>query len=334
MKIKTTAENLSTYKLALKIEEATCQFLKEKGYLKLDLPVLSPALIPESYLEAFETQFSFFNKFHKLYLTPSPELFIKRLLTEGVGNCYYLGKAFRNSEPSSSLHLSEFTILEFYKTKANYQDIKKEIEKLIFYISQAVFQKETIVYKNYQLNLKNSWEEISVAKAFLKFANIKTEELFDQKRFFKKAQKKGYTTENSSYIDLFSQIYTQEIEPNLGVNGCPTVIYDYPKELAALAELNPDGRTAQRFEFYMAGVELGDCYTELTDWQEQKKRFEKEMLERKKTKKSSYPADWEFIKALKKGLPQCSGIAIGFDRLSMIFANCDNIKNLRLINIE
>jgi len=102
--------------------------------------------------------------------------------------------------------------------------------------------------------------------------------------------------------------------------------------MAALAKLNPDGLTAQRFEFYMAGVELGDCYTELTDWKEQKQRFLKEQRERQKARKVNHKIDWQFIEVLKKGLPKCAGMAIGFDRLAMIFANCQDIRNLKLIN--
>ncbi len=152
--------------------------------------------------------------------------------------------------------------------------------------------------------------------------------------FLVKAKEKGYKTDGFNYVDLFSQIYTQEIEPNLGITGKPTIIYDYPVDLAALAKLNSDGQTSQRFEFYIAGLELGDCYTELTDPLEQQTRFKKEEENRKKIGLINYPSDWGFIKALEKGLPDCSGIAIGFDRLAMIFCNVDSISSLRLINIS
>src|SRR5690348_5426510 len=114
MNIKTHIHNLENYKKLLQIEKITHHYLEKKGYLPIDLPVLSPALIPESYLEVFETEFQYFDKKEKLYLTPSPELFLKRLLAYGVGNCYYLGKSFRNSEPDSSRHSFEFTMLKFY----------------------------------------------------------------------------------------------------------------------------------------------------------------------------------------------------------------------------
>lgn len=334
MKIKTTNQNLSFYKIYLKIEEAIHEFFKKQGYLKLNLPVLSPALIPESYLEIFETEFRFFDRREKLYLTPSPELFIKRLLVKGIGDCYYLGKAFRNAEPASSLHSVEFTILEFYKVGVDYSYLKKEIARLLRFISEKVLGKTNLMVKNQLIDLQKPWEEITIVESFELYAKINKKELFDHKRFIAKAAEKGYETKNASYVDLFSQIYTQEIEPNLGVNGAPTIITDYPKEMAALAKLNPDGKTAQRFEFYIAGIELGDAYTELTDWQNQKERFIAEAEERKQMGKILHPTDLGFIDALKKGLPPCAGIAIGFDRLAMIFAGCEDIGQLKLINID
>ncbi|MCS6956767.1 MAG: hypothetical protein NZM02_02920, partial [Patescibacteria group bacterium] len=145
---------------------------------------------------------------------------------------------------------------------------------------------------------------------------------------------KKYQINNFSYEDIWSQIYTQEIEPNLGKNGYPTLIYDYPKEFAALAKLNSEGKTAQRFEFYIDGVELGDCYTELIDWKEQEERFIKEKKTRKRLKKINHPVDKGFIEALKYGLKPCSGIAIGFERLVMIFTGVLSISELKLININ
>ncbi|MGB9883664.1 MAG: amino acid--tRNA ligase-related protein [Microgenomates group bacterium] len=328
MNIQANIKNLKNYKIYLQVQKATEEFLEKKGYLKIDLPVLSPALIPESYLEVFETEFKYFNHKEKLYLTPSPELFLKRLLAYGVGDCYYLGKSFRNADPPSTLHSFEFTMLEIYKINVSYLELADEILEMLKYINKSLKSK----IKSQKFNL-NKWEKITVAQAFEKYAGIKKETLFNHQLFLIKAKEKGYQIENSSYEDVWSQIYVQEVEPNLGKNGYPTLIYDYPKEFAALAKLNPDGKTAQRFEFYINGIELGDCYTELTDPKEQEQRFLNEDKQRKKLKKISHPIDKGFIEALKYGLAPCSGIAIGFERLAMIFAQVDSIDKLKLINI-
>ncbi len=327
MKIYTKIENIKNYKNYLLLIKAIEEFFKKKGYLKIDLPVLSPALIPESYLEVFETEFFYLDKKEKLYLTPSPELFLKRLLVYGVGDCYYLGKSFRNSDLPAELHSYEFTMLEFYKMDADYMSLADEVLAMLKYIDKKI--------KNKNLKVSfNKWEKITVAQAFKKFAQIKENELFNQEKFLKKAENKGYQINGFSYQDVWSQIYSQEIEPNLGTRGFPTLIYNYPKEFAALAKHNPDNKTSQRFEFYINGIELGDCYTELTDWQEQEERFQKEFKERKKQGKINHPIDKGFIKALKYGLKSCSGIAIGIDRLVKVFFGLETINDYKLINIK
>jgi len=362
MKIVTKAENLENHKKYIFILQLIDDFLQKKDYQKIDLPVLSPSLIPESYLEVFETEFKFLDKKEKLYLTPSPELFLKRLLAYKIGNCYYLGKSFRNSDPPSSLHSFEFTMLEFYKVNADYMNIADEVLEMLRYINKKVKSKKLKVksqnsglrHLSHQgfrsqegyggqvkvksdLGLKinlDKWEKISVAEAFEKYTGISEKELFNHQLFLEKAKKKGYQVEKFSYEDVWSQIYVQEIEPHLGKNGYPTLIYDYPKEFAALAKLNSDGQTAQRFEFYINGVELGDCYTELSDWKEQKDRFIKEYLERKQNKKINHPIDKGFIQALKYGFPESAGIAIGVERLAAVFLNLNSINELKVINIE
>src|SRR3990167_3345138 len=316
MKIDTNAENLKNYKKYLRIQEKVEIFLKKQSYLKTDLPILSPALIPESYMEVFETEHRFLDKSQKLYLAPTPELFMKRLLAYGVGSCYYLSKSFRNGELPSDLHSPEFVILEYYKVGADHMDIAEELLKMLQYIAKG----KKIKYQGKKISLAK-WEKITVAEAFKKYSGINEKELFDHKLFLAAAKKKGYKVTGFSYEDVWSQIYSQEIEPNLGVNGCPTLIYDYPKEFAVCAKSNKDGKTVQRFEFYIEGVELGDCYTELTDWKEQEKRMNEEQLKRKRLKKITHPVDKGFIEALKYGLPECSGIAIGFERLAMIFTD-------------
>lgn len=332
MQIKTTTKNLENYKNYLKVMQATHAYLQSQMYLPIELPVLSPVLVPESYLEVFETEFRFLQKREKLYLTPSPELFLKRLLAHDIGDCYYLGKSFRNSEPESERHSPEFMMLEFYKMHANYMDIADELLKLLSAIAQSFTGTYAITYQGKKISFEK-WEKISVSEAFLRFAGIESDELFHQDKLISKAADKGYNTKGFSYEDIFSQIYTQEIEPQLGKNGFPTLLYDYPKEFAALAKLNPDGKTAQRFEFYIQGIELGDCYTELTDPKEQLERFESEAEKRRDLGRYNHPIDKGFIEALQYGLEPCAGIAVGFERLAMIFANVTSIKELKLIQV-
>jgi len=325
MEINTSLKNLNNYKIYLQIEKSIHEFMEKNNYLKIDIPVLSPALIPESYLEIFETEFKYFDKREKLYLTSSPEIFLKRLLVAGIGNCYYLGRCYRNSEPNSDWHSPEFTMLEFYKLGINYLEMADEVLKLL----------QSIQIENKKLKISfEKWEKYSVAEVFTKFEKIKEEELFNEKLFFNKAREKGYNVEKTTYEDLFSQILATEIEPKLGIKGYPTLIYDYPKQMASLAKLNKNGKTAQRCEFYIDGLEVGGFCTELNDYKEQQKRFISETKKRKQNKMINHSIDKGFIEALKYGLPFCTGAGIGFERLVMIFANTQSIDELKLINIS
>ena len=294
---------------------------------------MSPALIPESYLEVFETEFQYLDKKEKLYLTPSPELFLKRLLVAGIGNCYYLGKSFRNSEPNSDWHSPEFTMLEFYKLGINYLEMAEEVLRMLSYIKNKIFPLRQGFAGQVKISFKK-WEKYSVAEAFLNFSGVNEKELFDEKLFINKAKNKGFNINNASYEDLFSQILAAEIEPHLGKNGYPTLLYDYPKQMPSLAKLNDNGLTAQRCEFYINGFEIGGFCTELNDYKEQQKRFISESKKRKKNKLISHTIDKGFIKALKYGLPFCTGAGIGFERLVMIFADATSIDKLKLINIS
>ncbi|MFO0703262.1 MAG: amino acid--tRNA ligase-related protein [Patescibacteria group bacterium] len=360
MDIKTKIKNLPNYKKYLQVVGSIEEYLNSHNFQKLDLPVLLPSLIPESYLEVFETEYIFFDQKEKMYLTPSPELLIKRLITEGIGDCYYLGKSYRNSEPASRRHLGEFTMLEMYKINASYMEMAELVLEMMRSILQRIQSNPKLEIRNSKINYRGlevdleKWEKISVAEAFEKYAGITPVELFDHEKFINKARIKGYKVDRNiqhsinsytptpytlhpttySYEELWSQIYSNEIESHLGTNGFPTLIYNYPVEFASLSKPNSDGKTAQRFEFYVAGLELGNCYGELTDYKLQEKRLQIEQQERIKSGKIQHKPDLGFLDALKKGMPECSGIAIGVERLAMIFANLNSIDELKLISLE
>jgi lysyl-tRNA synthetase class 2 len=164
--------------------------------------------------------------------------------------------------------------------------------------------------------------------AFKKYASVDLEKNLTQEEIIPTAKAKGYATENATWEQLFNQIYLNEVEPNLG-QGKPTILYDFPSPMAALAKKkHGDPRFAERFEIFIAGLELGDAYSELSDWKEQEERFKAEVVERKRLGKTYYPYDKDFITALKVGLPRCAGLALGVDRLIMLFANVLRIQDV------
>src|SRR3989344_865752 len=185
MKISSHIDNLKNYKKLLQVKNSIKNYFDSHGYLELDLPVMSPALIPESYIEIFKTQFNFFDKKHNLYLTSSPELFMKRLIAEGLGNCYYLGKAFRNSEPHSEKHSPEFIILEFYKVPASYRDVEAEMLGLLQDLSKKLHNSLRFSYQGQKISVEK-FERLSVVEAFQKYAGNDEKTLLDEKKIYRR----------------------------------------------------------------------------------------------------------------------------------------------------
>lgn len=332
MHIHTHPHRLPHYLRYLQVKRAIRAFLESEGYLELDVPVLSPALIPESCLEVFETEFTYLDHREKLYLTPSPELFIKRLLAGGISDCYYLGKSFRNSEPTSPKHAPEFTMLEVYKVGKQYRFMADTVLRMLAHLARTLYEKEKIIYNGASVSF-DRWEEMTTAEAFETYAQIHPSEFLDKKAFLKRAKEKGYRIDGFGYEEVWSQIYAAEIEPHLGTNGYPTILYDYPICFAPLSQPNPDGKTAQRFEFYIGGVELGNCYTELIDASLQDERLREELSIRRAFGKIEHPYDAGFIEAVRAGMPPSTGIAIGVERLAMVLLGLENISDCALVSI-
>ncbi len=309
------------YVIRERVIKAIRNFFDKEKFHEIETPLLIAHPPAESYLDVFETTLLDRHRNpKKAYLSTSPEIPLKKLMVAGLGDCYSLTHAFRNMETQGELHNPEFTILEWYRVDADYFDIMKDCEKLI----PAIAGNE-LTYQGKRIDLASPWEQMTVAEAFQKYANVDFDEFFDHASEI--AGKKGYTVGNNTWEQLYNQIFLNEVEKHLG-QGKPTILYDFPSAVAALAALKQDDpRYAERFEFYIAGLELGDCYGELTDPVESEKRFDFQMEEITRLGKTAYDYDHDFIEALKVGLPKCSGIAVGVDRLVMLMADVTDIAD-------
>lgn len=362
-KLKANPRLWKQYFVREKVIAAIRDFFLKQKFHEIETPLLAAALPAESYLEVFET--TLLNRHRqgrRAFLTTSPEMFLKKLLVAGVGNCFSLTKAFRNTEDLSKTHNPEFTLLEWYRVGADYRDLMKDTEELFVYIyykllSQRVLPPakpdhkgtpsslgirgsrhpsgQSMTYQGQTIDLTPPWERISMTQAFKKYARVDLEKCLTLKTITPIARRKGYQINpKTTWEELFHQIYLNEVEPHLG-KARPTIIYDFPSQMAALAKKkDSDPRFAERFEVYIAGLELGDCYSELTNWQEQEERFKTETRERKRLGKISYPYDTDLIDALRVGLPKCSGLALGVDRTVMLFADVFRIQDTLLFPAE
>lgn len=323
------------------------KFFYQNGFHEVETPILVPYLIPESYLDIFQTQLNSQDKIKDLYLTTSPESSLKKLLVAGIGNCFEITKSFRNHDLNTPKHNPEFTLLEWYRTGSTYQKIMEDCEKLFLFlinnlhIKFSKFDNKSIVYQGLTVNFSEGWEKITVSEALKKYLNVSLTDLIDdlEKPYTTTvkisnfaSQKLGYNvSKRNSWEEIFDQMFLNAIEKHLGSYGRPTIIYEYPSVLAGLARIKKTkSYLAERFEVYIAGLELADCYHELTDFKEQKRRFAKEEEIIRKKYLEVQRCDRDFLQALKIGLAPCSGIALGIDRLVMLFLDSGNIDDTML----
>jgi len=308
---------------------AVRSFFAGKQFHEVETPILLAHPAAESYLDIFETKLlDRKRQGTPAYLSTSPELALKKLIVAGIGNCFSITKSFRNMETDSYTHNPEFSILEWYRVGATYTSLMEDCQQLVLAINHALGNENTLTYQGVTFNLAEPWEKITVKEAFQKWAGIDFDEFLDDKKAREIAVKKGYTVEaKNTWEELYDQIYLNEIEPHLGKSK-PTIIYEFPGCLAALSKKKTDNPNyAERFEWYIGGLELGDCYTELTNWKEQQDRFDFELTEIDRLGKTKYDYDHDFIDALKTGMPDTSGIAVGLDRLIMLFTDTTHIAD-------
>lgn len=265
-----------------------------------------------------------FSKPIERYLHTSPELAMKKLLVAGVPKMYQLAKVFRDAEVTR-LHNVEFTMLEWYRASADYTDLMDDCEALL----KACAKEYS--YNGVKCDPNKPWQKISVYEAFKQYVDMDLDDLLDDPiKFGLAAQQAGVrVTKTDGWDDVFYAVMAEKIEPFLG-EGAPTILYDYPVSMACLARKSEkDPRFAERFELYVCGVELANAYSELTDPIEQRDRLGKDMSTKQRLYGDSYEIDMDFISALKQGMPESAGIALGFDRLVMLATDADHINQVQ-----
>jgi lysyl-tRNA synthetase class 2 len=308
-KIKNDPALLERYLAREKVIDSIRFFFKDQGFHEVFTPILVPIPSTEPNLEVFESELrTSKGEKRKGFLIMSPEFSIKKLLAAGIGNCFEITRCFRNEEEVSALHNPEFTMLEWYRVGANYFDVMQDFENLFIEIVKKVNPKVDLKGWEYQgktFDLTPPWPRIRISEAFEKYAHKDVLKVSDED---------------------FYKIYFNEIEPELKKLCKPYFIYDYPISQASLSKPAKDPHFAERFEVFLDGVELGNCFSELIDWKEQKLRFETEKKQRQAAGKIDYPIDEDLIEALKSGLPEVSGIAVGVDRLVMLASDVSLIE--------
>lgn len=329
-RLRAHPENISYLTKRSQIVDAIRLFFKQDGFLEIDSPLMVKSPGMEPYLEVFETTLIDSDQQKKrAFLLTSPEYALKKLLVAGIPKLFSICKSFRNGEGLSRKHNPEFTIMEWYRTNASYLEIMKDCENLFLAIAKSLGATTSWTYQGKEYDLTTPWERISVAEAFEKYCGIDADTLLDTEKLLARGKERGFTIDSATtWEQIYNQFMLNDIEPHFGVNR-PTIIYDFPASQASLSKKKEsDPRFAERFEFYVAGIEMGNAFSELTDSAEQLRRFEIERAERASLGKTMYDIDMDYIAAIEAGLPPTGGIAVGIDRIAMFFADAPSIEDV------
>ena len=292
------AKRKKTLQQRARILQEIRRFFINQGYLEVETPHRIPAPAPESHIDAIPSG--------PWFLHTSPELCMKRMLAAGYEKIFQICRCWREGERGSQ-HIPEFTLLEWYHSGIDYRMLMEECATLIQTVASKVGLGEKIIFRDQAIDLTNPWERISVREVFHEYAKTPMEE----------ALKNGG----------FDEIMVRDIEPRLGIRK-PTFIYDYPAQRGALARLKSEDQTvAERFELYIGGLELANGFSELVDEEEQRKRFHQENENRRTLGKPIYPVPEKFLEELEE-MPPSAGIALGIDRLVMVFLNVKSIDEV------
>jgi len=287
------------------IQKAIRAWFEAEGFVEVDPGILCLSPGNETHLHAFATDaVTEAGARRGLYLHTSPEFAMKKLLAAGEPRIFAFSTVFRNREQGSPLHAPEFTMLEWYRAGAPYEDLFADCADIVRHAARATGA-DVLRWKGREADALATFEQISVAEAFQRHAGMAPPE----------------------NADAFSAALVQHVEPKLG-SPAPTILHSYPIREAALARPSPaDPAVAERFELYACGVELANGFGELTDPVEQRRRFEADMDEKQRIYGKRYPIDEDFLAALAH-MPPASGCALGFDRLVMLATGAARIDDV------
>ena len=304
-------------------------FNEKKQYLETDTPLLAPDLIPESCLEVFETKRlepqGSMKQARSYWLIPSPEIWMKRLISQHKQNIFQICKCFRNGESSGKFHSPEFTMLEYYTMNADYADSLKITEELFTWL---LVNESGAAWCGNQNNFSAPFVRLTIEEAFSQFAGFS---LFDAAEdpaaLEKEAARLGLNPMSGLTVQqLYDLIFIHSVEPSLPKDK-PVVLMDYPAFVPCLAKKKPDNKTVERWELYIDGIELANCFSEETSADEVKNFFEKEKTEKDKHALIRHSVDENYWKMFQ-GTPQCSGVAMGLDRLIMVLCGRSTIDSV------
>ncbi len=308
--------------------KAMRSFFDQKNFSEVTVPVLQNAVPLEPTITPFTSTWKTNKGEQELYLATSPEKYLKQMMALGLGNCYGIGHSFRNLESAGRHHHPEFLMLEWYREDADYQQIMTDVEELLASCIRAVGHvttEPTIEYQGEVLSIKSPFPRVSLAELFEDTLRISYESIVTNEQLKSVASQRGYTVADATWEQLFNQIFLNEIEPHFGKQ--PFFLTEFPARISPLCQRNAQNPlVAERFELYIAGIELANGNSEETDAGKVSSVFEQERLERIAKGQPAAKIDTEFINALDQlAGRQLAGVGLGVERLAMLLADIDDL---------
>jgi lysyl-tRNA synthetase class 2 len=302
-----------------RVESLIREFFRGQSFREVRTPLLVQCPGMETHIRPFRLESGAF-------LPTSPEFAMKKLLVGGLERIFQISSAFR-AEPGSPIHSPEFTMLEWYRAYAGYEDIMRDTETLFAYVARELFGRESFAWQGREISVAPPWPRLRVRDLFTELVGVDLVAAASVEKLRAECTRLGLQSDGKdTWDDLYFRIWLNHIEPKLPADRA-VFVTRYPASQAALSvkDRDPDGSLwAKRFEAYAGGIELANAFEELTDPAEQRRRFEEDMELRARLYGPSFPKnplDEDFLQALDEGLPPSGGIALGVDRMVMLFAD-------------
>jgi lysyl-tRNA synthetase class 2 len=308
------------FEVRTRMVTAMRRYLDANGFLEVETPVLQPRY-GGAFAEPFVTHSDELDA--DLYMRIATELYLKRLIVGGLERVYEIGKDFRN-ESVSYKHQPEFTMLEWYEAYADYKDTMARLEELVATVAQETIGTTKVTFRGHEVDLA-SWRRVKLVDA-LEEHNLWTRDAEELRR---RLDERGIdTAQDRTWAQLVDHALSSFVEPNLVE---PTILHDYPIELSPFARTTDyDPALVERFEFSVGGMELGNAYSEINEPEEQAARFAMQESERAAGAQTTEADDPDYVDALTYGMPPTGGLGLGIDRLAMVLAGRDTIRDVML----
>jgi len=314
-----------TFQVRSQIITAIRQFLNQRGFLEVETPVLQSSAGGAS-ARPFITHHHALDQ--DLYLRIAPELHLKRLIIGGFDKVYELGRIFRN-EGISTRHNPEFTMLESYEAYADYSDVMKMLEEMVFEVCQQVLGTSEVKFGDNIISFKPPWQRLSLRDAIKGYSGIDLRQYGSTDLLRTRMQEMGLEIDlQKNWARLVDELISTFVEPNIIQ---PAFLLDYPVELSPLAKTKPgEDRVVERFEAFAGGMEIANAFTELNDPIDQRQRFIQQQKEQQAAGEEAGEIDEAFLLALEYGMPPTGGLGVGIDRLVMLLTNQQSIREIIL----